>query len=476
MTSRNFSKLKHLAPIFMIVLWTAVAIFIAAGRSFWCDEMVRWAQYRMGLIGALKDLFNEPSPFSPGETILIWISGQLFHSTLPEEVWGRLPSIFWAVCSLSIAVSLSELRFLKWMAFFSVSLLSFGVEMRPYSPLLFSGALGLKLLWPTEQRALSAPLRVLIWFTLLFTHIYGICFVGLACAIRRYWAGAVFAALYVAAILSRFHIQKVDVDWYTPISEIIRQTLGTLGNPHKAMIFFAPLFTLGVFALLRRNFKEGLKPLLLFSVALFGPIGALIRSHYPFLPRQTLGALFPFLGFSAYGLQTLTSWLEFKGPFGPYRKQCSITFAVLVCTLSGAVPWLSSYVLKKPPFVNQPIHKIKEAAHEIRQSNAKAVFSVDPCNESSVILYISRALDMENTPPQVSEEISNGLPLSKVCWSERLCLYTIKDSSYCTSSARMYAQGTPVDQLIKTHEPRFEILLHTMEDLPRQDIRSIRLW
>ncbi|MBI3555546.1 MAG: hypothetical protein HY074_04720, partial [Deltaproteobacteria bacterium] len=105
---------------YICLAWLLLAIYFAWSRSIWGDEMVRLDQQKMGLAGSLHALFSEPSPFSPGESILIWLSGTVLGPVLPVEIWGRLPSLAWGFGAMWLASSLEEeLAYLQWLLFFS---------------------------------------------------------------------------------------------------------------------------------------------------------------------------------------------------------------------------------------------------------------------------------------------------------------------------------------------------------------------
>lgn len=452
------------ADLLVVGAWLVMAVYFSYARSLWGDEMVRFEQQQLGFAGGFKALFTEPSPFSPGETFLIWLSGAVFGKVLPLEVWGRLPSVLWGAGSLLVAVSMN-LRPLRWLVFFSVSLVSFSTEMRTYGSLIFSGALAFKILWD-QEKPLSRGMSAALWLTLVFTHIYGICFVGLACFFKKLWAHWAFAVVFVIGILCCYDIPHRTGGITQSFGEITRQTLGTLGNPHKATFILAPAALIGALVLVRKQPRVALHVGVLIVASVLGPIAANVRAHFPFLPRQALGGMFAYLALCALGFESISA--KVKRP----------ALVALVMAMGTVIPWTRSILLRQPPFPNQPMHKFKDLAAEIAGTHRKSVLLLDPCNETNFVMYLSKALGERPTAPRAKASRFENLEISTVCWESGACLHTLHDMIYCSLGADQFGVGTPVERLIASGTPDFDFIVHSLEDLPlpASGVETRRSW
>lgn len=453
----------------LTLAWVVLGIAVSYQRSFWGDEMTRIDQFRLGLIEGLKQLLlKDPSPFSPGETVLIWIFGKLFSGFVPMEVWGRLSGVLWAAGVVALSVT-SGIRYLPWFVFFSVSLIMLGAEMRCYGSLMFAGALSFIVLW-RELR--GRGWNGLIWFTLVFTHIYGICFVGFACFLKRRWMQAAFAGIYVGALLAQYKMRStLHFGNASPqFGEIARQSLGALGNPHKVTYLFSPLFCLGFVSLLRSQAKRALLVAVLIVVCVGGPLVATLKSGFPFLPRQVLGGMFVYLATVSLGLNHVCEWLRSRW------KQGAIAFLLAVSVIAfGAVrPWVLCLVFSKPPFPNQPIHRYREIAKSIVDRRLSNVLFLRACDSENFTFYVSR---FAGTRPESVQSVDlHGNKVSKRCWKNGPCVYILEDMRLCSSGEESVAANTPGGRLLDSTEPRFDLVVHDFEHLRPLGVPALRAW
>ena len=207
------------------------------------------------MIKGIQELFDEPSPFSPGEIILNYVARILFSGWLPEELWARLPGIFWGLGTLFITQRISRDRRLWALPFllsFSVALIMISVEMRPYASLIFGGAAATLIL--REPGSKDILVSWVAWMGLIFTHIYGICFVAFASLVRGRWQRALFGFSFVGVILALYgrHAKPGD-NPQIPFFTMVRELLGVLGNPHKVSILFVLFFVVGLIYLWRKR-------------------------------------------------------------------------------------------------------------------------------------------------------------------------------------------------------------------------------
>jgi hypothetical protein len=451
----------------LIFTWTAIALVVAYQRSFWCDELIRLGQYKEGLVGGLRSLFREPSPFSPGELVLNWVSGTLFGWLLPEEVWARLPGIAWGAGTLALAASL-RIPFLGLLACGSVALLMLSAEMRPYGSLIFGGAAGFALLWAKGKP--SRGLNWAAWLALAGAHIYGVCFVAFAAMLRRQWGKAVAGAVFVVVVLAQYKLGLGNPQAFSWI-DLLKQTLGTLGNPHKATYVLFPLAAAGYAALWRGDRRLALETAAYLVVTVLFPIAATVRSGYFFVPRQVAGGVVPYLACVALGLR-----LALKIAPKPLVQ--------FVWVAVAAVPWILSVVLKIPPFPNQPIHRLRETAAGLAGAQPGAytnILMLDPCNQPSLEYYLKRFMDAAPLP---SERVTRAdHELTRTCWRSDarhprgFCLYSLHDSRFCSVGADEFAPGAKSAALFATDVPeRFDAVVHSFPSLEVKGVRALRTW
>ncbi|MBI3542039.1 MAG: hypothetical protein HY075_02010 [Deltaproteobacteria bacterium] len=403
----------------ILALWGIVNVWIAHGRSAWMDELARYEEVATPVKAGLKTLLEEASPFVPGELLLGYVARGLFSRVATEEVWGRLPSLLFGGLTLWLALRMRK-PVVAAVVFFSAAVTAYSTEFRPYSALLFAGALSFFLLWE-RKRKLTRFESALTWFTIFFTHLYGICFVGMACFFRRDWAKAAAAALYVVAFLGvymSYHHGGVG-DWTVPAQfpgwgGTIKQTLGNLANPHKASYLIAPLFAVGAWRLWAAGERERLGWLaLLLAVTIGAPMLAVVVGRYVFYPRQIVGAVFPFLFVAALGLE----WLAARARLPK--------LALPAGTAVMAVTWFLTSVLHVPPFVNVAFHTYNRTLQHAVAAGSRNIFIFDIAGTFK--FYLPRRLGREKSSEMLK---AYGMTLLKQCWENGACTYSLQDSKF----------------------------------------------
>lgn len=437
----------------VVLAWFALHAYFSAHRSMWVDEWARYDQMKLGLLDALKSLFSEISPFAPGEILLAWLDKQLFSTFLSDDLWMRLHSVYFGALTVWLACR-SRLRFLIVPIVFSVALTAFATQFRPYSQLIFGGALAFYLIIKREK--LDRIDQGLTWFGLTFGHIYGICFVGMASVFRRDWFKAVFAVLYVSAILAVHHHFKtphVGVLNFPPLIETVKQSLGALGNPHKAAYFFSIFVVIGLATLFKRDRPLALKLSALLAASVLGPILATYAANYYFMPRQVVGGSFIFMGLAAIGLSQARHRFLSKS-----RVMAVIWVSVAICSIG---PWLA-YVRGVPPFIDQPMHKFKALAANLIKEGYRNVLWMDSGTAGSARIYFTKAMNAE---PAESIMDQFGFSLLRLCWSEKsFCVYILRDSDSVWDKDKLL-RSPDFQRLLASGQPtRFDALVHLLPD------------
>lgn len=448
----------------IVALWAVVAVVFAYFRSLWGDEYNHVQDLKKGLFFATNELLNKPSPFTPGEAVLNWAAKMLLWPINgPQEIWARLSGIAWGAATVYLALNYSRQgerhRYLPWFVAFSAPLMSLSTEMRPYASLLFSGALALKIL--KDRGIETRVMHALSWAMILFGHLYGICYLLFAIVVsgkaRQEWKKIVGGVAIIALVLLRVKIvqgqggSSMDGIQYV---EILRQSLGILTNPHKAMVIVCPLFALGFALLLKRDRSFALKVFLLLFAAVIGPIYMTIKAKYFFVPRQVVGGSFVFLAVATEALEFLSGRLA---RFRPAFLQHVVPAAL--CVAASVVPWTLSTLLKIPPFPNQPFHVYREVSKEIAEKKWKRVLFLDPCNLSPMQEYLETALG-EKAQPETLVRFA-GMSIKQTCFAgSGLCMDTPADYALCSTSAETYGPGGSAEALVK--RPEYEAILHPM--------------
>jgi hypothetical protein len=458
--------------LIILGLWTTIATILAYRRSMWGDEWVRFTALQDGIISAVKAILNEPSPFIPGEAVL----NGLFKIILvpfkvPKEIWARAQEIGWGVATLSIALDLSNKdrreRYLPWFIAFSVALISLSTQMRPYASLFCSGAIATKIF--IDGGIKGRPLSFLTFLFMLTGHLYGICFIILSLfltgQIKKEILKVLTGLFMVGVVLFNVKILKGQGGVYSHYNfiQVMRETLGTLSNPHKAIVIFFPLFIWGFYKLNRENKILSLKFVLLFIAAVIGPILATIFAKYFFVSRQIVGGAFPFLFLASAGLSEFSKQLKYQ----------SISFAV--CILISVVPWTLSVLLKIPPFVDQPMHRYREVGEGLVRDHRKNILDVDTCNVGPLKDYIENLTSEKFLA--YSQFTEQGYALEKSCLPSGLCITRPTDWIYCSVGPWAYKAGGVGFNLVS--QTQYDTIVHSLiEPFPKLNSAAeiIRAW
>src|SRR5207237_665871 len=146
----------------------------------------------------------------------------------------------------------------------------------------------------------------LVLFNCIFGHIYGIAFVGFVCLIRKeLWVTALSVAHILATFLIKilFGYKRLSAETadFPPFVETVKQVLGTLSNPHRAVYIIAPMFCFGIYYLFMKNRTLFFKLSLVLVMTIIGPMAATYVAKYYFMPRQIVGGIFVYLAIAAFG-------------------------------------------------------------------------------------------------------------------------------------------------------------------------------
>ncbi|MBN1539156.1 MAG: glycosyltransferase family 39 protein, partial [Candidatus Thermoplasmatota archaeon] len=192
---RPFEPFKGIMQFFMdnpaLLLILIIAIWIRlygiSTESFWLDESMtglrcRWDFNKMIDSFAAKD--HLPLYFS-----MMWMYGKIFGTS---EIALRAPSLFFGVLSVGPIFLLGS-RISKKVGNLSALLsailpttIYYSQEARMYSMLLFLSALSLYLLTRMldtgeKKRTVITTLFILVNLSIVYTHYFGLLFVGLEC-------------------------------------------------------------------------------------------------------------------------------------------------------------------------------------------------------------------------------------------------------------------------------------------------------
>lgn len=451
-----------------------IGIVFAYQRSFWTDEMVRLQQSQIGLWLGLKSLFAEPSPFAPGEIVLNWITKMIFGWWLPDEIWARLPGIAWAVGSLWMSFRIAEKRefaALPYFVFFSVSLLTVSVQMRPYGSLIFAGAMATDLILEGETPARDTFRDRLCWFAIFFTHLYGICLIGLACLLTQRIARGVAALIYTALILMICTIQVAQPGPMPGVFKLLLIIPFAVGNPHHASFILAPLSAIGILGWLAKPTERArtLKLLVILVLATVSPVLIDVSYRYFFAPRQVVGGIVPFLAFCALGVHLL---LE-KLPSQPVRRAALALIALSTLIL----PWTISILMKEPPVTDQPMHRFREIAQNFVQTGAQSIVLLDPCNLGAFAHYLDRAKGFGSST-RVDDEVE-GIAIHRICWKDGPCLSAPSNLKYCWIKPGEIAND-PVVRLLSSPSLKADRIVYEVSEFPNipeaANTQLVRAW
>jgi hypothetical protein len=460
--------IKKYSTGLILLGWTAAAVLFALHRSFWGDELVRLAQSKLFLTQGIAQLFQEPSPFAPGETFLNFISRLIFSSFLPEEIWARLPSLFWGTLSFFIITKLRESSFYKTvfsvLLFFSVAVWSLAIEMRPYGALIFSGALAYYVLEvKKEELKKNRPFLIV---AMLLSHLYGVCYLAYAFYVRRRWLELGLSIFFVLVVLAFSYKQGTWSNAFDlSVTDLFRQTLGLLGNPHKGTYSLILFFALGLFVRLRKNAKSFLWHIGLLFFSILAPIFVTVASGYYFVPRQCAAGIFPFLAISTLGLMYALD----KIPI-PVVKTLAL---VVILFFSSVLPWSMAILLNHPPFPDQPRHTVKDFIANRVNDPGKSILVADPCTAAAVSYYADKAWGHALSKKRV---ILGGVSLDRSCYKNSTCLYVVIDFDYCSASDSFFADNKKASPLLLECKKSFDLVLYGSEKFSESGCRSVRSW
>ncbi|MGE4233394.1 MAG: hypothetical protein AB7F43_08710 [Bacteriovoracia bacterium] len=439
-------------------------------------------------------LFKEPSPFAPGEILLQWTCSKLFYF-LPPEVWGRLPGILWALLTIKLSYDLAQierfsrkpLRFLPVLVGTSVLFMNLAVEMRPYASLFFGGAVFFTLVFEPRILLTNRKNYSLVWFSLLFGHVYGVCFVTLGCLIRKRLLGFVIGSCFVAWILSHYQTSYSHTSLALTISTAfillrnhIREIAAALTNNYSFSIILAPLGVLGFFFLVfgkspslprKKIFSHTLFLFVLyFSTTVLLPIIATAKAQYFFVPRQIVGGTFGFLVLVSFGVDFLFTKLHGK-------KSKTAHFGDLLFKMLLFTPLLCAYAFKiDRTFPNQPHHRFKEIAQLVKDNNK--ILLTDSCNEGPMVYYLSvahknQSINLQNSSATSRKQFDKfGLRIVEHCWYKK-CLWVVHEQTYCSASGEQISSDQRFKNLI-LHE-KFDWVVYGTKTLS-VPYNSVRTW
>lgn len=458
---------KRHCHAFIIGIWTVLHLVISYRRSFWQDEFARLYQYRMTFRESLIDLFAERSPFAPGELILGRVSQFLFDGWMPYEFWMRAPSVLWGSLTLWIGLQM-RIPVLGALLFFSASLTSFSTQARPYSALIFSGALLFRMLW--DRRPLSRAENCAFWFAAIFGHLYGICFAGVGAFFSKSWNKLAACVIWVAVLLAIYtsvHHGTLSA-WNWPLIEprvIARETLAALSNPYRVGNLCALLVVIYLANLCskpRKNLGLALGITAYFGLTLAAPLAVTIYSHYFFVPRHLMAAMPGFLVLTALGLDLLLSKFKSRQKFFLQN-----TFIMGV----GVIPWTIFTIFGKPPFTEQPLHRNKDRVEEVIKARDQNVMVLDLGGATD--FYFKEKLG----PALKTEPISTGgLDFNKSCWST-LCVYSFAQSEYAWLNLAILTDKKEFVAFANGDSPRFDRILYANDQFPlKTEVTLERLW
>lgn len=448
----------------LIFLWTVGHLYLSGHRSMWQDELTRYGQMQMPLLAALKSLFQEPSPFTPGEIILGFLSKGLFGSFSEFEFWGRVPSVLWGTATLLLAYRMQ--RFILFLLlFFSVSLTSFCTQFRPYAALIFDGALAVYILDATVRYSWKE--KLIFALSVVFGHLYGIVFIGFAFFLRRKFLATLLCVLYLALVTACFYIahQNSLIVWTVKPNTIdFRSYLGwlskTFGSPYgelKLVLFVLPI--IGFLFSCTKNLSRTLQHGLLFFVTLALPFLANLIGNYAFVPRQVVGALFSFYYFVDLGISCAVEPAPARPtPQTYFRKAIHygrpVLWALILLFWAGA--WKGYVFEGKPPFAEQPLHKYFDVAKQTLLEKDRNVLLIDPGGMGYHYFLRTYGEKIE-----VHKEQHAGHEWVVRCWPEKnFCLYHFDESEYAWKDLNEIAELKEFRDFALGQNPSFQRIIY----------------
>ena len=172
--------------------------------------------------------------------------------------------------------------------------------------MILCGAVAFRMIWVKEP--LSKSEHRLAWFSIAFGHIYGICYVGMGAFFRKDWRKVLGAATWLGVVLYAHvwpegKLSPFDHANIPPLLEVVRQTFGAIGSPHKAWVLHSVLALVGLTALAQaKDWRRLAMIAFYFAATVIAPLAATIISGYYFMPRQEARLR---LHLSAFGAERL---------------------------------------------------------------------------------------------------------------------------------------------------------------------------
>jgi hypothetical protein len=404
---------RPLMQLFVLLIWIVAASYISWNRSLWQDELMRFDQMQMSLVDALISLLKEPSPFAPGEILTAKLSQILFGSFTPFEFWARFPNVLWGAAALYVAIQFNSAP-LTVMVFFSVAMASFSTQFRPYSQLIFAGAMGAyALLNPFSFNTKKSSLVYII--LALLGHLYGICFMGLAMVLRRRWfmgLGLILTAFSWVYFYTLFHQSSLKVwqgefkpyDWRL----IYLMSLETLTDPYAARRIIAPAALLGIVIGYKKYKIHFFKFLFFSGFVVLSPLAANYFGNYWYVPRQIVAGVVPVLILAGLGYGYL---IDRATHFLPRFASAIRVLALMALALAVARSWAMYVYVGRPSFAEQPLHKHKQNVQNVAHKKYERVLMLDPGGTG--YFYFNSLFG----PAQSQETIKYGeLPYIKRSW------------------------------------------------------------
>ena len=456
------SKQRNALGYALVAAWTILHLYLSWNRSIWQDELMRWQQMNMGFREALHSLLLEPSPFTPGELVLGFLCKLLFGPWTPFEFWGRLPSVLWGTGTLLCALSLGS-PLLAVLLSLSVAMTTMDTQFRPYASLIFGGALAFRLVW--DRRPLTRGQSAFVWFSLIFTHLYGVCFIGAASALRREWARAIASLLLIVLLYWAFKsvhqgqvVQWGPTAWTFDAREFTQHTLRMLGNPYTISFLLLPLALWGMVAAFRQNRRGAMAGIALLLSAVFGPLLADILGSYGYIPRQAVGAVFPYLFFVAFGAMNLP------------RKVRKPAAALLVLLMFRS--WFLYTVEGRAPIIEQPLHRHKKLVAMTKEQGLKNVAVLDP--GGMCFFYFEQLYGPGFTRDYLK---IGGHSFEKICWEQGPCMYLFNEPAFAWKDLNELGYDSAVMAFLNGSSPRFEAVFATTADFkPQLTAPLYRTW
>ncbi len=361
-------------------------------------------------------------PVAPGEPFLNGISRLLFGAWLPPEIWGRIPGILWGAWTLAVLKRLAARFGLSWLPFLALTSVGFttlSVLMRPYASLIFSGALALETVTRSNNLFLiHKDARTIKWSgrdrlefasAILLTHVYGICFLGLAAFLERQWKLAILAGFTLALVAFRMNVLRsqpafAETDWLG----LARNVIALVTNPHKVWILGLILLVFG--AAVSRSYLsplQTLKVVLLAFCTSILPTIATVSSGYFFASRQVSAAMpigWLFLAFGCRGLRMhIGRW------------------AVAAPLILGLLPWTLGVVLRRPPYPDQPIHRYRQIAQQLSQQTGSRAFFAEYWERLAFQFYLERT-QSGYAPVVLTSRETRSMDTSRFCNRKDSCV------------------------------------------------------